>query len=42
MFVSKLEEVAAVLDALKAATESGELDGAVLAAMKPAKSRSVG
>ena len=37
VFVAKLEDVAGVLDALKAATESGELDGAVLAAMKPAK-----
>ena len=39
VFVNKLEDVAGVLDALKAATESGELDGAVLAAMKPAKVR---
>lgn len=39
VFVNKLEDVAGVLDALKAATESGELDGAVLAAMKTAKVR---
>ncbi len=34
VFVNKLEEVTSVLDAFKAATESGELDGAVVAAMK--------
>ncbi len=34
VFVNKLEEVATVLDAFKAATESGELDRAVLLAMK--------
>jgi len=34
VFVNKLEEVAAVLEAFRAATESGELDRAVLLAMK--------
>lgn len=36
VFVTKLEEVATVLEAFKAATESGELDGAVVAAMSKA------
>lgn len=34
VFVNKLDEVAAVLEAFKAATDSGELDRAVLLAMK--------
>ncbi len=34
VFVDKLEEVDAVLEAFRAATESGELDRAVLLAMK--------
>ena len=34
VFVSKLDEVAAVLDAFKLAVEAGELDKAVLVAMK--------
>ncbi|WP_197274651.1 hypothetical protein [Novosphingobium sp. AAP83] len=36
VFVAKLDEVAKVLEAFKAATESGELDGAVVAAMSKA------
>ena len=34
VFVNKLEEVAAVLEAFKAATEAGELDRALLLTMK--------
>ena len=34
VFVNKLEEVAAVLEAFGAATEAGELDSAVLASMR--------
>lgn len=39
VFVTKLEDVAVVLEAFKAAAEGGELDSAVVAAMKPAKAR---
>ena len=37
VFVGQLQEVAAVLDAFQAAAEAGELDKAVLLAMKNAK-----
>lgn len=40
VFVSKIEEVAAVLEVFRAAAEAGELDKAVLMAMKVGKQNS--